>query len=412
MMHTNHIWAIERQSCESYLSVKSQPKTPEQFAGMALPSGADIFKSEGGVAHIEVKGVIVPEADVFSSWFGEVGLNQISDAISMALADEKIEQIVMLFDSPGGSAKGLEQVSEQIFEANQQKKITAQVNGMLASAAYHLASQAEQIFANSKVDLIGSIGTRTQLIDASRMFSNAGIEVIPIDTGAFKSAGEFGTPVTEEHKAYFQGIVDLFQQEFVSAVQRGRSLTDEQMEAAADGQVFGAEKARALGLIDAVQKESATISQIRGELKMSQSQAATIQEIEAACHGIDSDFACSLLRNGVTLEQAKDQWMQEQSLRLGIAQEAVDQQVEAALKEQADQIAAEAAAQETASTVGVEALETVTERTTESSNARDEFESAVQELTQAGTPRLRAVSQVVKRRPELREALVAEANSR
>ena len=145
---------------------------------------------------------------------------------------------------------------------------------------------------------------------------------------------------------------------------------------------------------------------------MSQSQAATIQEIEAACHGIDSDFACSLLRNGVTLEQAKDQWMQEQSLRLGIAQEAVDQQVEAALKEQADQIAAEAAAQETASTVGVEALETVTERTTESSNARDEFESAVQELTQAGTPRLRAVSQVVKRRPELREALVAEANSR
>jgi len=417
-MHTNHIWAIEGRSCSSYLAAKQQGRGQVMsVSDLTVPGGEHVFTKVGNVARIEVNGVIVPTADAFSPFYGEVGLNQIAGAVQMALADDDVDQILMVYDSPGGSAKGLDQASLILHEANKEKPITAQVDGMMASAAYYLGSQASRIVTGSKLDLVGSIGTRTQLIDASRMFANAGVEVIPIDTGEFKSAGTFGTPITEEQKAYFQGIVDLYQAAFVKAIQRGRGLTTAQVEAAADGQVFGAEKARALGLIDAIQTESTTFTQLKGASQMAQETTpATLQEIEASCHGIDSAFACDMLRRGVSLDQAKDQWMQEQSLRLALSEEAAA----TAAKEKADADAAALEAETTAAQVaaaGVPTLETASlKRWTASSTDSTEGDSAasfnekVDQLVSKGIKRMKAVGMVARKHPELREAMVAEAN--
>ena len=86
---------------------------------------------------------------------------------------------------------------------------------------------------------------------------------VPIDTGFFKSAGATGTQITEEQRAEFQKIVDLYFDDFVASVVRGRGMTKAQVKAVADGRLFNAPEAKALGLIDKIQPLAVTLANLQ-----------------------------------------------------------------------------------------------------------------------------------------------------
>jgi protease-4 len=96
------------------------------------------------------------------------------------------------------------------------------------------------------------------------MAANEGIEVIPIDTGEFKSAGAIGTKITDRQKADFQRIVDQFFADFVSAVARGRGMPEQSVRELADGRMFIAStEAINNGLVDAIQTFDETFAELR-----------------------------------------------------------------------------------------------------------------------------------------------------
>jgi hypothetical protein len=73
-----------------------------------------------------------------------------------------------------------------------------------------------------------------------------------VRSGAFKGAGEQGTPVTDEQIGEAQRRVDALNEQFLNDVSKGRRMPMEQVRALADGRVHMASAAKGLGLIDGV----------------------------------------------------------------------------------------------------------------------------------------------------------------
>jgi len=90
------------------------------------------------------------------------------------------------------------------------------------------------------------------MYDYSAAYEQAGVKVIPIDTGKFKSAGLPGTEVTAEQVQMYQDIIDEHFGRFADAVMAGRGMTEKQFGAVKDAQIFSATQAVGKNLIDGV----------------------------------------------------------------------------------------------------------------------------------------------------------------
>lgn len=217
----------------------------------------------GSTAVVSIKGPMVKSLPPLIAEFCPNSMavtTRIENAIDAALSDNKISEIVLWIDSPGGSVDGTVELADAIQEAASQKRIVAQVDGMAASAAYWVASQANEIVA-SRSSLVGSIGVFAVLYDQSEQYEREGIKVIPVTTGTYKGAGIAGTKISKEIVADQQRIVDGYFQEFKNAVLRGRvGLTADQVDAVADGRVFIAgTEGLAQGLVDRIGTMKSTL---------------------------------------------------------------------------------------------------------------------------------------------------------
>ena len=241
------VWAVEPHRFQAFLSSvyrREAASGANAASGTSVPTG-------GGVAVIPIRGIILKDAGWLEA-YGAVSLRKVEDALLAASSDPGVSKIVMLIDSPGGSVDGLYGTAQIMRQVNKTKPIVAVVDGLAASAGYYLASQATEITAG-KMDEVGSIGVRVLLYDFSKLFTDAGVRPVLIDTGEFKSIGAMGVPISEAQQAEVRKIVDAFFADFKASVRKGRSMTEPQVNKVADGRVFLGEEARELGLIDRVQ---------------------------------------------------------------------------------------------------------------------------------------------------------------
>lgn len=236
-------WALYMPSFRHIMSqVRSGPLQKATRAGMPV-------KQAGAVGVILVMGVLDKRMSWFLDVLGGTSYLGIKASINAALEDRAIEEILLVIDSPGGSVNGLAETGELIREARAKKQVTALIDGLGASAAYWLASQATEVVAE-RTSLVGSIGTITYLYDMSKMYEEAGVKPVVVSTGEFKGTGIPGTKVTDKQKAELQGIVDFYGDDFRDAVVKGRRLDPKAVAKLATGEVWPAPAALEHRLID------------------------------------------------------------------------------------------------------------------------------------------------------------------
>jgi len=204
-------------------------------------------------AVIPILGPIEKRGSFFLMLFGGTSIQFVQRALWAAVADKDVKRILLRIDSPGGSVNGLSELGDTLNDVKAKKPVFAYIEGMGCSAAYYIASYAEQIYAE-RTALIGSIGTIMALYDWSAWAAKEGIKPVVIATGEYKGAGIVGTEVTEAHKAEFQKIVDFYFGDFMNAVARGRGMTKAQLKEYADGRIWGAPEAKTIGLSDGVKR--------------------------------------------------------------------------------------------------------------------------------------------------------------
>lgn len=213
---------------------------------------ANAAGAKGMVAVLPVHGVIEKSGGLFSMFFGGTSCDALTDQLRQALSDPAVSAIVLDVDSPGGDVAGIDELAAEIYAARKQKPVTAVSNGMMASAAYYLGSQASEMLA-SPSSLTGSIGVYTLHEDDSQLLDNLGVKITPVYYGANKTEGLPFAPLSEDAKAHMQDMVDHFGQQFEKAVGRGRGMKADEVHAKfGQGRVFPAARAAKMGMVDRV----------------------------------------------------------------------------------------------------------------------------------------------------------------
>jgi protease-4 len=275
MIEQSPVWAVDANSVPQLaklpklLAAEKQTFSAEELAkGLAFSAGpaleaerADLpISVYDNVAIIPLRGIMLKSYPWSSSYV--CSSLHVKMAVRSARLDESIDHILIIADTPGGSVSGMHELGDEIKLATENKQVVVQVEGSLCSAGYHVAAGATNIIANHKMNVIGSIGVRTVLVDTSKYYEDMGIRVMPIDTGEHKSTGQDGVPVTDSQKAEIQRTVDELYAEFINVIVEGRGLTEKEAKTLGDGRTWFATDALSSGLIDAIQGIELTIQNL------------------------------------------------------------------------------------------------------------------------------------------------------
>lgn len=408
-------------------------ETQQAAADRTVQAGGVTYSVEGGIAMIDIVGVFTKYGSSFSDMReGTIGVRR---AVRDAADRKDVSAILLRIDSPGGAVAGTGDLAADVAMAATKKRVTAYIEDLGASAAYYVASQASRVVANPSA-LVGSIGTFTVIHDYSEFFAARKVKVHLIKSGEMKGAGTVGTEVTEAQLADFQRTIDEVNSLFVAAVKTGRGMSDAQVSAVADGRVYVASKALALGLIDGVETfdqafdaltSGASVSRRmtpaysaaktgdktmstdveNGDANAEQAKtatalpaptAATFEQLQSLT-GADNDFVCEQLKARATLDQARTSLMQRQQKRIDALQ---TENAEAKAK-------AEAAEKKR----GVDPVRGDGSGADAESNADagDAFQAAFDlNLKRHNGNRARAMSATVKENPDLHAAYLAAHN--
>ena len=175
------------------------------------------------IAYLPLYGVIDQHASWILELFGGTSTDLFGRAFDMAVADTTVGAVVIDVDSPGGSVYGVQELSDKIYNARDKKPIIAVVNSMMASAAYWIASAADEIIITPGGEA-GSIGVIAMHFDYSEAISKAGVKPTIITAGKYKAEGNPYEPLNSDVKDYFQERVDDYYSAFVGAVARNRGV--------------------------------------------------------------------------------------------------------------------------------------------------------------------------------------------
>jgi ClpP class serine protease len=180
-----------------------------------------IYSVENGVADVNISGELSKDGpSLFERLFGYKGTRYgaIRRAVAAAESDPAVQSLRLNFDSPGGAVDGVDETWQAIFNAR--KPVTAYVDGMLASAAYWLASAADKIIARNATDCVGSIGVIVRAADPDGCFEQAGWRVF-----TFVSANAPAKSIKNaEWAVAVQEQVDAIERIFTARVAKGRGL--------------------------------------------------------------------------------------------------------------------------------------------------------------------------------------------
>ena len=233
-------------------------RTPLQFSDIEAISEAkrqiERRLKEGKKASSNTVAVIygIGEITDYPERPSDFAYDNIAPQIEEAMMNDNIAAVVLYLNSPGGSVIASEKIRRSL-EALQKytvKPIIVSMNGTAASGAYWIGSQAEKIFATQST-ITGSIGVFGLSFGAHRLLNKYGAYQDGVATNELAQA-----PIAKEmpysQQMMYNLAVEKTYKDFVELVAKNRGLKANTYEIFAEGQIFLAEEAQTLGLVDEV----------------------------------------------------------------------------------------------------------------------------------------------------------------
>lgn len=177
--------------------------------------------------------------------------DNVAPLIENAQNDDRVGALVLYLNSPGGSVIASEKIRRalELFQKSG-KPLIISMNGTAASGAYWIASQGDTIFATEST-ITGSIGVFGIGFGAHRLLNKYGAYQDGVATNELAMSA-----IAKEMPASQQRMLSLSVENtyrnFIELVARNRGLKVNEYEIFAEGQIFLAEDARSVGLVDEI----------------------------------------------------------------------------------------------------------------------------------------------------------------
>lgn len=292
-------WAIQPEALQGLLEIAAREHQPD-FAAVEAARARRTdsgLTMRDGVAIIGVTGPIVRYADMFSAISGATSVSTLAREFNTALSDPSVRAILLNIDSPGGEVAGINEFAQMVFDARGKKPVLAYVDGMAASAAYWIASAADEIVTDN-TGLLGSIGVVATVANPD-VKSAREVQFV-----SSQSPNKRPNPNTDAGKSQLQTMVDDLADVFVSAVARNRGVTpDAVINEFGQGGVMVGAKAVDAGLADRLGSFEQIVSELaagnwRKKSKPQHAAEDSIQPEAAEGHDMDLIAKIKALVNG------------------------------------------------------------------------------------------------------------------
>jgi ClpP class serine protease len=187
-------------------------------------SSAAASSSQQYVAIVNIKGALMKN----DQECGPYGMNTISEKIKSLKADNQCIGMVLSMDTPGGTVDGTLNLGRTIAQFG--KPVVAHVDGMAASAGYWIASQADKIYFNSKLDRVGSVGVMFSTVDIRPHWEKLGVKFhdIVADESPEKNKAIFDLLRKGDDKGIKAQMSEIYA-EFKSTILSKREIADDHL---------------------------------------------------------------------------------------------------------------------------------------------------------------------------------------
>ena len=223
-----------------HLGTDSEPNVQEKYVSHAR-SASD------KVAIIPIDGVILEGSDGF-----------VKHAIDRVAKDKSVKAIVLRVDSPGGSVSGSNFLYHHLKKLTAKSKIPLIVSmgSLAASGGYYVAMAAgptpDSIYAEPTT-WTGSIGVIIPHYNVAGLFKEYGVKEDSVASHRLKNMGSLAREMTDEERKIFQNLVDESFLQFKQIIRENRPQFQKDpaaLDKLATGQVYSAQQAQKLGLVD------------------------------------------------------------------------------------------------------------------------------------------------------------------
>lgn len=214
------------------------------YQAQGLDKDDKLKKNAPHVGLIDLQGVIFD---------GQAGsADNLVKGLHDAYDSEGLKALIIRINSPGGSPVQADYMFNAIkrYKAKHKDiKIYAVCVDLCASAAYYVASAADEIYANPS-SMVGSIGVIYNGFGFVDVMQKVGVTRRMQTAGVNKGFLDPFSPETPEQTAFLQHMLDTVHQQFIARVKEGRG---DRLHVTADtfsGLVWTGSDAKTMGLID------------------------------------------------------------------------------------------------------------------------------------------------------------------
>lgn len=201
-------------------------------------------KSHLHVALVDVAGIISDNAPASA--------DNIIQGLQDAFKDKNVENVILRINSPGGSPVQASTIYNELrYLRNRHKKVKvyAVCEDLCTSAAYYIASGADEIYADP-TSLVGSIGVLMDGFGFVNTLQKLGVQRRLLTSGSHKGFLDPFSPLKPEDQKIAQTLLDTVHQQFISDVKQGRGDRLKETPDTFSGLAWAGSQALPLGLID------------------------------------------------------------------------------------------------------------------------------------------------------------------
>ena len=200
-------------------------------------------KSTPHTAVIDIKGEIAADT--------QASADAVVSAMRSAFEDPGAQAVVLLINSPGGSPVQAGIINDEIvrLKGKYDKPLYAVVEESCASAAYYIASAADEIYVD-KASIVGSIGVLMDGFGFVGTMDKLGVERRLLTAGENKGFLDPFSPMAPEQRAYALTMLEQIHQQFIAVVKQGRGKRLKITPETFSGLFWSGQQAVAMGLAD------------------------------------------------------------------------------------------------------------------------------------------------------------------
>lgn len=180
-----------------------------------------------------------------------VGQGAVNRSLKEAREDDRVKAVVIRVNSPGGSALASELIWREIELTKTVKPVIVSMGDLAASGGYYIACNADKIIAEPTT-ITGSIGVFGMLPNVKGLADKWGINAEQVSTNKNSIIYSVFEPMSDAQEMFIKGSINDIYELFTHRVAEGRGMTQDNVNAIAEGRVWTGVDALNNGLVDAL----------------------------------------------------------------------------------------------------------------------------------------------------------------